>query len=474
MVVSETQRGSNSEELTYVPPPPPPSARLARRVRGSTSGTGTGTETETPNAGIVCSSAVAHRLGIGTATPIPELCNVGGETAYPFCPLTNFGFITDPSNDQKCVTVTCPDGFKNDPNNPLRCIKPIKTNTSLLSANNHERWYDWFVIPEYHLGNKYSTAKNVNYAPCPKHTVPFYAVDPVDTPTPDPNDKLNKCVSKKDYFAGKYESSASFCPLAWVMRSAATKDDYRYIYKAKIDELKAQNLTIPEMDNLEANINTYIENDIYKPIQAEGYTDFISAPITEESANACRALNSDTARLQTAYDICKMLYDKPEKEAIQYLMDKNGEKDNEMTKAKYERGKQACNAVFCNDDDGAITAVNGTPLCFKGVKRDTVSAEIKQATIHSTPISSNPARHQSYIFIVDYLRYYVKLFLTIIVLSIVIFKVIIPLIILIGETIGFLDKDIRILKNLRRAFNKEFDTIMRENKKLEASIRNAK
>lgn len=79
-----------------------------------------------------------------------------------------------------------------------------------------EKWYDWFSIPDYHLGNRtffYQNNSNVKcFAPCELGSVP------------DPDNNNEKCITKNRYYYGLYAKSLNYLPIAFIMLLGSTKD----------------------------------------------------------------------------------------------------------------------------------------------------------------------------------------------------------------------------------------------------------
>ena len=265
----------------------------------------------------------------------------------------------------RCVTAECPEGFTVDPKNPNSCKKPRKPKTTLLNNIVEERWYDWFMVPDYHLGNKYTRAGNKNFAPCKKGSIPSYETDPVDGLQKSFNssnkDDLEKCVEKAQYFGGKYFRSETHCPLTWVYRVGATNKDLKRMYDDlinDIDERGNKNLDILKKEKVDG----IIYEEIYKPVIKYGFDDYIGEPQTEEAKAACAKLdNANPERKNKAFTICNTIHQLGKVDYIKKLMRENKE-DEATAKQKYKRAIQACHTLFCKDE--------GTQkLCFADVEK---------------------------------------------------------------------------------------------------------
>lgn len=302
--------------------------------------------------------------------------------AFPLCPLqegAGFGFtmVYDTKTRKNvCATSECPTSFKQQldgdgvPRDPMKCIKPRTPKTSPLGKQIDERWYDWFTIQDYHLGNKYSSSNGINYKPCQKGSVPLYTTDPVDGLTVSFDvtlDKLDRCVKKNDYFGGKYADGSSYCPVAWIVRAGATKKDYGNIYEDMLDKLEDTGKPTASMDTLKKNIATLVEKDIYNPIQKYGFSEFIGPPLSDEVDEACKVLLQDKERVNIAYNICKTLQEDPEKFKEKLIV------ENQTTPAKadiqFKRTRQACHAVFCDPTGPGLAQIDsGEPVCYPDVE----------------------------------------------------------------------------------------------------------
>ena len=177
---------------------------------------------DTVKSGEVCSIDIAKKLGIFDNTNYYikgyeqiktfnteldnkenrslELCiqNNVTNTAKASCTMSaGINYISTIKDGKSfCVPVECPTGFKLDSKDPSVCVKPKNKKLVSLRTQNQERWYDWFIIPNYHIGNKYNSVNNVNYAPCKGDTVPMYDKDPVDNEVKSVVEKENNNIGK--------------------------------------------------------------------------------------------------------------------------------------------------------------------------------------------------------------------------------------------------------------------------------------
>lgn len=330
--------------------------------------------------GEVCSAAVASNLGI-TANNTGLCETITTTTVAPFCILDSnagFGFTRSKSslntNYDSCITAECPTDFKVDPKNKNKCLKKKTPNMTLLNNINEERWYDWFMIPDHHLHNKYQRVDNINYAPCKKGSIPSYEIDPVDqlkkTFNSSNKDDFGKCVEKSKYFGGKYFNSETHCPLAWVYRVGATNKDLKAMYGDLINEINDTKRGNKYLDTLTHGIDTVIHDEIYKPVIEYGFNDYIGPSQTDEAKFACSRIEQDKPeRREKAFIICNTIKEVGEEPYIEKLMRENNE-DKSIAKKKYKRAIQACDTLFCND--------NVKNLCFPEVEKKDFNNNFKK------------------------------------------------------------------------------------------------
>lgn len=324
--------------------------------------------------------------------------------AYPNCVLEHgIGFTRKPGFPDKCITVDCPPGFKDSPKGD-GCVKNTIDATITTNSKCSERWYDWFTISNYHLGNKYQSNK-VCLTPCKDNYVPAYATDPVDGATIDftSKDDLNKCVHKYNYFGGKYRNTPDYCPIAIIKRIGSSKQDLINEYNSILDKKRKQGNE--SMNALEKDMKGII--DTLKD-GSKGIIDIVEP--NGEYLKACRTLHTED-RLAESYSKCKQLLDNQDTILDQFI--REGLRPEEA-KLRLLMLKKACHFVFCNknDDAGAVIAekiwpptackqddldcperITGEPLCFKEVESinlDTEALKLKQQQNKEIPeISSD-------------------------------------------------------------------------------------
>jgi hypothetical protein len=342
-----------------------------------------------------------------TDTKYDTLCyqSTVKKEAYPNCVLEHgIGFTRKPGFPDKCITVDCPPGFKDSPKGD-GCVKNTIDATITTNSKCSERWYDWFTIPNYHLGNKYQSDKGC-LTPCKDNYIPAYATDPVDGATIDftSKDDLNKCVHKYNYFGGKYRNTPDYCPIAIIKRIGSSKQDLINEYNSILDKQRKQGNE--SMNALEKDMKGIIETLLKDG--SKGITDIVEP--NGEYLKACRTLHTED-RLAESYSKCKQLLDNQDTVLDQFI--REGLRPEEA-KLRLLMLKKACHSVFCNknDDAGAVIAervwppntckpddldcpnrITGEPLCFKEVESinlDTEALKLKQQQNKEIPeISSD-------------------------------------------------------------------------------------
>jgi hypothetical protein len=337
-----------------------------------------------------------------------QLCTERESTsdAFPLCPLqpgAGFGY-TEKVGFDTCITAECPKDFIEDDDDPTKCKKPRIPKTLPLGKKNDERWYDWFTIENYHLGNRYSSSNEGNFAPCKQDMVPYYKKDPVDNDTSgfteQEPDELDRCISKQSYFEGKYNGTSAYCPLAWVVRAGGTKQDFVNVYDNLYAEIEKKEIPTSDLEALKKNKKDMVKTEILDPINNYKFREAVYIPDNEEFRNACETLHNDPNRIRLAYDICTNLHRDPEKYKLK-LMDINGDKPATATQ-KINIAKQACHATFCDpDNSGALSMIDESQqICFPEAEEMNMEADIaayeKELAAQEDigkPITSNPEKN---------------------------------------------------------------------------------
>lgn len=273
-----------------------------------------------------------------------------------------------------------------------------------------EVWYDWFTVPNYHIGNNHekvvdgdASGNSTCYSPCPSGTVPAYGKDPVDGDIAslfDRSDKLDMCVPLSTYFSGKYADGFStdneFCPISRIHRihnavqhgdshvrskyissnlaftlpknielSTPTIDIDQFNFKDNATKQRIADMYMTnELTNESKNQDTYnlsfdanIQSVVSKLASLSAYDlTNVKKPMTTVMDAACNRLNEDADRLQETYNICKEISDKQNDPHQVSLAGGDAKKLLIM--------KQACDLVFCSDENNAISMLGAEKICF--------------------------------------------------------------------------------------------------------------
>jgi|688.fasta_scaffold00834_45 hypothetical protein len=108
---------------------------------------------------------------------------------------------------------------------------PLSLDTSVLCQ---ERWYDWFIIPDWHFGNGYrpiGEGENKKcYKPCVLGKIPTKEMG---------GQLYDRCISKAYYEFGFYASNFNYLPIALIVLLGSTKEillKYYDYYSLKLKE----------------------------------------------------------------------------------------------------------------------------------------------------------------------------------------------------------------------------------------------
>jgi hypothetical protein len=295
-----------------------------------------------------------------------KLCTMdqSGVQAYANCPLQNGnGFVRDPNNPSQCVTTECPPGFSDEGGT---CTKPEGELANIEKKTVcNPKWYEWFITPNYHLGNRprFDKGEKTCYGNCPPDMVPGYIVDPVDNEDLDTDvNTINKCILKNEYFSGKYADSSDYCPLSWIHRLTLSETSIQQ----KVNEEKRRLLSTNNY-NLQKDFQaTYQDNidtltKLANTIQTDPKIIESLTKSNDTTAIACQRLNKEN-HLTEAYAQCKKLEesDKPFYE----LYTQDYKNTPQLANQKINMLKQSCDAVFCDPNYDAAAIINQEPICF--------------------------------------------------------------------------------------------------------------
>lgn len=324
---------------------------------------------------------------------------INKEMKYSLCSLS----LNDNSSIENCILSTN-NIWKVLDNTGSKCSLPSnitlpdtlkynKTNSNLINKPNNiykyraknnycqEQWYDWFTIPDYHLGNTYKIIESSNsskcYKPCDFGNIPEIEIDKTT------NETKNICILKDDYKYGIYKGTFNYLPVALILLLGSTKEtlinNYLNILSSTktFSEEKGFNIDDKLYDNLYNNEIT--KNNIYKDIKKtlnETINTLMNQPfdytnIIEPSGNIATISNiiMTKERLEFAYDIAKNFYNFTIATDPKIISEYNEWKKNladingfDITNYKFNKQllllKRACNVAF----DGKTAYSNNTIL----------------------------------------------------------------------------------------------------------------
>jgi hypothetical protein len=296
-----------------------------------------------------------------------SMCTVDSQnTAMMHCSLSaGVGFVESGTN---CKAIECPPGFRPKGSDTCEVEPLLKDYSRDKRAFCHERWYDWFTVPNYHLGNNYSNT-NIEvkdndvltsnlvfcYSPCPAGQMPLYRTDPVDGDSMGMgNDVLDKCVSKSEYFISKYANTDDYAPLAAIHAITATQKTLESGFNLSYSNLNiATSTSQPNVDIQSKLVNQKLTDAGYvatfvipgavndMTIQQK-VSKLGSGGGNRYAAQACSALENPE-RVKYAYDVCKLLktMDDDTTFADKYVNPNVADKTAAIKKLKL-----SCNALF--------------------------------------------------------------------------------------------------------------------------------
>ena len=356
-----------------------------------------------------------------------------------FCSLyqtSNIGFQPLESNPEICMTYGCPNPTTTEMDDYFEqsswgsninnsCMKPLADAEVSKQYRCDERWYDWFTVPNYHLGNGYINPDPSNpgtcFKPCLPGAIPTYQTDPVDGQNLHfltNIENTGNCISRENYFGGKYASGSDYCPLAWIYILNSTHGDLQKLVNTHNNtfansEMAKDVLTdaFTKNQNNSAMYATNILNSL--PIELNN----IETP-SSTMQNACNRIETPE-RVLPAYNMCSNIMND---ETAIYNKFANNLSAN-MARDKVTMIKQACNAVFCNLSDTAPDVIGQEPLCFANVGTfDPSTGEIINTDELPMPEAPKPTAQKNfmygtfktaiYIVLIPILAYIIYIFLT--------------------------------------------------------------
>jgi len=184
-----------------------------------------------------------------------SLCNKEGDDFYFNCALENKNlWLTNNSNIcmiNKEIQFSPNKLEKDDDKGILKLSKPIsfkaiknlaypvepEDESNILCS---ERWYDWFTIPDYHNGNKYTTGYIGGVNKCLK-PCNFGSILTSDSKKLSAyiEENKNKCINRDLIDNGAIKNTLLFTPYAIIFLFGSTKNDLIDLYKYEISNIKS-------------------------------------------------------------------------------------------------------------------------------------------------------------------------------------------------------------------------------------------
>ena len=280
-----------------------------------------------------------------------------GNTAYPLCSLVyGMPYEQDPRDRSRCIvnlqkTGLCPAGMRvGDRCKRRNFVSPAPVP---MKTRCDEKPTDWYMIPNYHLGNKFNFVQKEGTTscmkPCPGSRMPGYVNDPAangESAGIMANTTIDNCYTKDEYMSGKYSGTNDFCPLAWVYRLGQRQEDIVKDLVEEINKKSDESSAYYKMAVSKANEESYYVFTGGKALlENVGYTNDVTTA-------ACSKLNKPE-RLQKAYKICEDIKNDPN--ALNDVLS-NGAQKTVL--------KQACNSLFCDKSQDLAGTINKGPICM--------------------------------------------------------------------------------------------------------------
>lgn len=150
----------------------------------------------------------------------------------------------------------------------IKDISDLSDDTNILC---NERWYDWFTIPDYHNGNKY-TKEIVNGVYTCLKPCNFGSIISSDTKDSSAflGDIKNKCINRDLIDNGRLKNTLLFTPYAIIFLFGLTKNDLIDLYKYELNNIQS---IIDENNNKSEKLYDFeIHNNLFKEIKENDKT----------------------------------------------------------------------------------------------------------------------------------------------------------------------------------------------------------
>lgn len=189
-----------------------------------------------------------------------SLCTLKEDIAYTNCALNNKNPWLSLNEINKCAipaNIELPNELVYN-NDKTKILKPppvyrYKSKTGYCQ----ERWYDWFTIPDYHFGNRYTL---VNEPEHPRNILQCLIPCPIGYVPRDNSNKVyaGKCISKEFYEYGLYDGTFNYLPISLILLLGSNYKSLRQYYIFLLEDVKS---TILNNDLiLNENVYNYIHD----------------------------------------------------------------------------------------------------------------------------------------------------------------------------------------------------------------------
>ena len=281
-----------------------------------------------------------------------HLCKISEVTsnAIPHCQ-AQFGapFTRKKGTTERCVVNSCPPNFELEEGPVTKCKKAFIYGTSSKANVCHERWYDWFTIPNYYLGNTWQQIDSKCYPPCPSFQLPAVNKDPTNPyyTASGLSNYPDQCINKSFYLNGRYANQPEYSPLAWITRLTLTPPKIKEIWMSMIDKDPGN---LDYGSNLVNNLHMYSQKVFEQNLanQVSSYEDL--SKINEHATKAySKALPADPRFLNEAYAVCKAISEDRNKYKTAYeaSMKPYVTLSNDEIELRMKIIEQSCQHLFC-------------------------------------------------------------------------------------------------------------------------------
>lgn len=291
-----------------------------------------------------------------------SLCSVENDVAYTNCTLSTKNPWKSLSKDNKyCmlpIGIALPNGLKYNEDS-VTIEKP--PNIPYIETKNnicHERWYDWFSIPDYHLGNHYTS--NETSGKCMKPCkIGNIAID------------QDNCTNREGFARGFYSKDFYYLPISLVLLLGSTKDTLIKRHKQEITKyrsaMKGISLDYDMYNSIMTDETT--QNNIYNTIKSDlklHINNFLNRPFDDTfimpPSNSIQKLSSvkkimTKINITEAYNIAAKFFilsnnKKREDDFMKWKKDLSDINGYDITDDKFYKQllilKKACNVLFDN------------------------------------------------------------------------------------------------------------------------------